>query len=562
MSNKEEPKMDENTGKMINPHNPEYITTVPWYLGNSGPTLKHHHIQKNEHVLTMSETDQIYMEKAKLQKDIRMNTQKGLYKKGACKNCGATTHKEKDCLERPRSAKSSAWKSGIATGADDVVVSLENHGKVSYDAKRDTWQGFDPKSYSEVVDRFNRIEEARQRFIEEEKSKEKEFVSETKNEPKDEDSDYGSDAESDVDESSGDAVKRDYMNTDENARDFQTRIARQGGVGGAQMKVTSRNLRIREDIPKYLRNLDLGSAFYDPKTRSMRDNPFPNENPDNLEYMGDNASRNTGDAMKFTQNQVLCWEMREHGEDLDIIANPSQAELMQKQFLEKKKALEDMRKKNIEEKYGNSSSVSLDPRLRLGQTEAYVEYDRNGRVIKGATVSVEAYKTKYEEDVFINNHTSVWGSYYNRNRRSWGYACCHSLLRNSYCTGLVGREANDAANGNSQSMEGDQIRKMLENKAFSSAKKDHVAQQPSSNSWDNHSKPVLDEAKVKESMEKELNKKKLGNLTIEMDDRKRSYNSMESATVTEEDLEAYRRVKSRGDDPMAKFLEENPDYAH
>jgi hypothetical protein len=28
-------KMDQD-GKMINPHNPEFITKVPWYLGNSG----------------------------------------------------------------------------------------------------------------------------------------------------------------------------------------------------------------------------------------------------------------------------------------------------------------------------------------------------------------------------------------------------------------------------------------------------------------------------------------------------------------------------------------------
>ena len=41
-------------------------------------------------------------------------------------------------------------------------------------------------------------------------------------------------------------------------------------------RTTVRNLRIREDTAKYLYNLDPNSAFYDPKTRSMRDNPFKN----------------------------------------------------------------------------------------------------------------------------------------------------------------------------------------------------------------------------------------------------------------------------------------------
>jgi hypothetical protein len=37
--------------------------------------------------------------------------------------------------------------------------------------------------------------------------------------------------------------------------------------------------RIREDTAKYLRNLDVGSAHYDPKTRSMRDNPNKEKDP-------------------------------------------------------------------------------------------------------------------------------------------------------------------------------------------------------------------------------------------------------------------------------------------
>lgn len=57
---------------------------------------------------------------------ITMNymVQKG-YKKGACKNCGAMTHKEKDCLERPRSAQKTAAKLGVRHAEDDVIMKME-----------------------------------------------------------------------------------------------------------------------------------------------------------------------------------------------------------------------------------------------------------------------------------------------------------------------------------------------------------------------------------------------------------------------------------------------------
>jgi pre-mRNA-processing factor SLU7 len=45
--------------------------------------------------------------------------------------------------------------------------------------------------------------------------------------------------------------------------------------GGATGSV--RNLRIREDTAKYLLNLDINSAHYDPKTRSMRADPLPHK---------------------------------------------------------------------------------------------------------------------------------------------------------------------------------------------------------------------------------------------------------------------------------------------
>jgi len=33
---------------------------------------------------------------------------------------------------------------------------------------------------------------------------------------------------------------------------------------------------------------------------------------------------------------------------------------------------------------------------------------------------------------------SVWGSYWKGS--SWGYACCHSFVKQSYCTGEAGKE--------------------------------------------------------------------------------------------------------------------------
>ena len=143
---------------MINPHNPDFITKVPWYLGESGPSLKHHNNQKADHFLSLSEADSLV--KGKVTKQKELNSKKRVsYQKGACKNCGATTHKEKDCVERPRSSRKSAWKSGLDIAPDEQSLILENHGKVSYDAKRDSWGGYDASIYNSTVgSRFDKIE--------------------------------------------------------------------------------------------------------------------------------------------------------------------------------------------------------------------------------------------------------------------------------------------------------------------------------------------------------------------------------------------------------------------
>jgi len=583
------PDLDEN-GKMINPHNPEFITKVPWYLGESGPTLKHHTIQKVDHFLSMSEADALiqnkYLEKKSATKAV-------VYRKGACKNCGAMTHKEKDCVERPRSSKKAAWKSGLDLAQDEVVLKVEEFGKISYDAKRDHWQGYNPEEYKKTIDKYNRMDNERRKLRQEQKElrrrehesklekklleKEKLKLAKLEAAPNtlsststqggaahdeddeqqnkstdsdDSDSDSDSDYDSDEEEDEDDDTK-DFIERDEEARDFQGRLARQGGVGGAEMKTTVRNLRIREDTPKYLRNLDLNSAFYDPKTRSMRANPFPDENPEDLVFAGDNFVRHSGDALKLASTQVLCWEMQARGEDIDVFSNPSQAELLQKQFQEKKTVLQNTKKTEILEKYGltDQPQESLDIRLRLGQTEGYTEYSRDGRIVKG--VGKVAYKTKYEEDVFTNNHTSVWGSFYHRGRCCWGFACCHSLVRNSYCVGEKGRAINDSVSN--QSITPQQERKMLEKVPIADRAKSATLVKRSDVFGESSGAIPLDEDKVKKALQQVQDRGERESQDAK-DERKRGYNSMEAVDVCPEDMEAYRLTKQKREDPMAALL--------
>ena len=47
-------------------------------------------------------------------------------------------------------------------------------------------------------------------------------------------------------------------------------------------------------------------------------------------------------------------------------------------------------------------------------------------------------KSKYNEDVRINNHTCCWGSFWKDGL--WGYKCCQSTIKMSYCVGLKNKE--------------------------------------------------------------------------------------------------------------------------
>lgn len=81
------------------------------------------------------------------------------------------------------------------------------------------------------------------------------------------------------------------------------------------------------------------------------------------------------------------------------------------------------------EKYGGEEHLKAPPKsLLLAQSEEYIEYSRSGKVIKG--IEKPKARSIYEEDIMINNHTTVWGSYWNGGR--WGYKCCKSFIKVFY----------------------------------------------------------------------------------------------------------------------------------
>lgn len=100
--------------------------------------------------------------------------------------------------------------------------------------------------------------------------------------------------------------------------------------------------------------------------------------------------------------------------------------MLQKEYDKKKDQFKSQVQASVLEKYGGEEHLQAPPKsLLLAQTEDYIEYSRSGKIIKGQ--EKEIVRSKYEEDVYLNNHTSVWGSFWRNGQ--WGYKCCHSFVK-------------------------------------------------------------------------------------------------------------------------------------
>jgi pre-mRNA-processing factor SLU7 len=398
------PEVDE-TGKDINPHIPEYIAKAPWYLSKGTPTLSH---QKSSLVRHDQEE---HLENGGTKKRKLLTAVVTKYRKGACENCGSMTHKTKECVERPR--RRGAKVTGVDLVADEIVEEIDAK---SFDSKRDRWRGYDPEEYLETFYHYKKLENERRKkralelaMKQQEKLKKQEEKS-LKADKGNEDSDSDSDtADEDIEDKSG----ATYSKTD------------------PKTKSTIRDLRIREDVAKYLRNLDPNSAYYDPKTRSMRDNPLPQMDPNELVYAGDNQLKKTGEWKNFVQLQKYAWDAQERGQDINFVGAPSQAELGYKEFIKKQQELAEKRKKAFIENYGGEEYLKRpeEDALTLEEKEIYVQFSKDGKIVGGNKKIIP--QSRYPEDMYEFGHTSVWGSYWKDGK--WGYACCKIMNRTTPC---------------------------------------------------------------------------------------------------------------------------------
>ncbi|KAI6081245.1 Pre-mRNA splicing Prp18-interacting factor-domain-containing protein [Hypoxylon rubiginosum] len=285
---------------------------------------------------------------------------------------------------------------------------------------------------------------------------------------------------------------------------------------GRHQSTATRQLRIREDTAKYLLNLDLESAKYDPKTRTMVDAGATADKAAQL-FAEEGFLRAAGDAAEFERAQKYAWEKQEKSGDTSqhMQANPTAGEFYRKKEQEEAERKKAAQLKALQDKYGGDQHV-MPAALReaaVTESEQFVEYDESG-LIKGAPRA--SAKSKYAEDVHVNNHTSVWGSWWSNFQ--WGYACCHSFIKNSYCTGEEGKQAWEAAE----------------------------KQRLGAN--------LIEEAEAPDQEEKEADEKAdEAKEASQQTGVKRSREEMMGG-VSEKELDDYRRKRAAADDPMAKFL--------
>jgi pre-mRNA-processing factor SLU7 len=406
------PATDE-SGKLINPHIPAYLSKTPWYIGSGEqPTLKHQRQDYHE------QFNNVKGGIGAVRHDVKTNVvQQQQFRPGACTNCGGMGHNRSSCLERPR-LHSAKYANTTYAEKDQFVT--EN--KLTFEAKRDRYANFTTEQWlkqqellniemqkqfqllskmdqnrgvSERIKEWQDMLDGVHKLDEKKKLKEQ---NETNGENKAGDKycliepDYDTDEELDEiskystillnddffphksgsQASSTDSISRMLSledriklnpklglianqllgNPDKSAN--KIKLPKGGlGIGMDASGTGMPSTRLMGDVPKYLLNLDDDAAFYDPKTHSMRENPFPIGDPRWKEYETLYNSKNYQvDEMK--ELELFSFEFKElTGKEINPVLNPTLVAQLKKQYDELKVQSQLNQRKLLESLYGD-----------------------------------------------------------------------------------------------------------------------------------------------------------------------------------------------------------------
>ncbi|ORY84820.1 Pre-mRNA splicing Prp18-interacting factor-domain-containing protein, partial [Protomyces lactucae-debilis] len=348
-------------GNKVNPHIPSFISKAPWYLDTGAKSsLKHQRLD--------SDGSQGAAQSGWYDRTLKTTGPAATkYRKGACENCGALTHKTKECLERPR--KRGARWTGEDIQHDEVIQEV----KMTWDGKRDVANGYDFDSHAQVLkERFDRVDAMR-------KEKGLEGAVDT-------------------------AVGSDELNP--------TKLT------DVTKAATSNHMRQREDVAKYLKP-DYDVDSYNPKAKKVR-------TEDERQSAFTRAADRTGDVATFETLQSFAWTGEHAANAVHANSTPSQAALLFKKQQEARRIAAEAQKEVLAARYGNVTQAL--PKNLVEEEAA------NGSMNADGTEKVTVRKSRYQEDVLKNGHSSVWGSWFDAKTFSWGYRCCHNTLENAYCT--------------------------------------------------------------------------------------------------------------------------------
>ena len=129
-----------------NGHMPHFLIKSPWYVNQSEGKKKS--IGTSNSKITINESRKRYLSENVVFK----------YRKGACENCGALTHKKKDCCERPRRRGAKYTKNNFKP--DEFLEEIN----YDFEGKRDRWNGYEPSMEIRRIQEFEKFQELRKKI--------------------------------------------------------------------------------------------------------------------------------------------------------------------------------------------------------------------------------------------------------------------------------------------------------------------------------------------------------------------------------------------------------------